>query len=331
MNYLRSRIEIVLRLVWRGRWNAISRAELRWSFGPGAVVGLALLAVFLYGGAIWLGTGSSLSAAIEGARIVVALGWFANIILRTNSVSRLFVLDEKMGVTQGWLLTSLPRGELLWARLAGRSVAGPLAILLMLPIYFLAALGLPGEVFGCFVCGHLARFATFGAPAVVDAASVAFAVPLAVLAASADIAVGMAAVAASLPGALQRVYLRRIFSDFLRSLSGNLRLLLQGLGHMVWFLLIEGACVALTLAAFPLGRSLATAGGLQYYDWTASAGDGVSPAGRWPLIAVVGLFLAAAVFAGVLLARWLLARASVRLAARNFDDALTNDRAEGGG
>jgi hypothetical protein len=156
--------------------------------------------------------------------------------------------------------------------------------------------------------------------------TVATAVPLALMAAAADIAAGMAAVSAALPGALQRVYLRSIFADFGRALSGYLGLLFRGLGQMAWFLLLEGACAALALIAFPLGEALASDAGLSNYSWTSIPYNGVEPVGWWPLAALVELLLAAAVCAGTLSARWLLARASVRLAARSFDEALIEDR-----
>jgi hypothetical protein len=302
-------VERALRRLWGPRWNAIARGEFRMSFTDGAVVGLAVFAllvdgavaaVWIWGGPVWAG---------QSARLVAVLAWFVAAGFTAGPMGQLFMLDEKLGTTEGWLLTPAPRQEILWARLAGHSAQGPLLILGLFPVYCVAAASLHGAFHGLFVCGHLARLAGSFGPADFTIPSVAAAAPVALLAMLADMAAGLAMGASAAGQALHRAGGRGILlSHPGKWLQWQMATFMDSLALTTISLLIEGGAAAVSglAAVWMMG-----AASLPLWSGT-----------------VIGLALGAVLAALLADRRLALTATRVKFAADRYDEALIRDGPE---
>lgn len=300
------RLERLLRRVHGARWNAVARAEYRLGGGrrtlPGAL-GPAALAYVLIAG---LGLSQGLEAFF-GVTLMVVCGaglWVLG--APTGSMNRLFLLARDQGVLDAWIMLPMPREELLRLRLAGRVGARPLLVLALFPLHLVTAAALPVRWAPLFVCGHVARIGAFVVAAdgglEPTLASVLAAAPVAALAVVADCVLLEASGAAILLRALQQFAGRRLFRDFDRWRAEWPPLFLAGSGMALLFLLLEGAVAgASALASF---ACVGLPGPVEVVFWVGFA------AGAGALL--------------VLLRRWL-ARLTLALAARSFDDVLIRD------
>ena len=301
---LRIAVERLARRVWRGRWSAIAHAEFRRNVGWHTAIGVGLLAALGLGLVGWLWWLKGLAAAGAAARVVLGVAWVLAVTVNSNLVARMFALDDRLEVTEAWLLTSEHRETILWARLAGLSAPGPLLLLALAPLYPLAALGLPGGLHPLFVCGHFARGACAFGSQEPGAISFAAAFPLAAVALLADMVAAGAAGPASLSGALYQAARQRLS---LLPFVGLFR---------YWSLFMDSVAMGLLLLVAEGGFAIAAGGWL----WLTSSWP-FSPAPK----AVLGLAAACAMGTLLVAVRLRLMAANVRVAARRHDEALISD------
>jgi hypothetical protein len=297
-------IEPALRRLWGRRWDAVARAESRVGLSPGSAGTVLFLALAAWGGAVWALLGAEdFRTAAAVARGIASAGWFLAMAMNGSHLQGMFVLDSRLGVTEAWLLTSAPREDVLWSRLAGRSMSGPLMVLLMAPVYVLGAMGLDGRQYPLYVLGHVARMVSVqplpgggGLPALLAA------LPVGLAAAASDaLLLGMLA-SGSLCTALLDVSRRRFWSDLRRSF-------VQGTG-------LHFRLLAVTLLALLAEAALGALAGL--WLWL---GDELTAPAR----VLAGLPLAAAVGAAAGLTRTWLMRRQVEIAASHYDAIMLED------
>ena len=250
-----------MRRLWRSRWNGVARADFRRHFGLKTVATVVLLALLFQGVVVWVAIRWNLEVAGVTSRVILTLAWFLAAAIMTAPVSTMFMLDNKLNVTEAWLMTSGTREDLLWSRLAGLSAVGPLLVLLLAPLYFLAAATIPAEQCGYFVCGHLARIFSFapigpaydasGLPALdTPWTSLLAAGPVAAAAMIADLSAALLLHASMLTGGLQQVSTRRFFSNFGRFFRQSLGLFGKQFGLGLAWLLLEVGVVMLAVWGF---------------------------------------------------------------------------------
>jgi hypothetical protein len=302
-------VERALRKLWGPRWNAIARGEFLRSFSTDSILVLAIL-VFLMNGVVvtvWIWDGPTVAGWV--ARGLVALSWFVVVGMTSGPMGRMFALDDKLGTTEGWLLTSAPRQKLLWARLAGQSAQGPLLIIGLFPVYCVAAASLRGAALGLFVCGHVARPCGFSVPVDFTIPSMVAAAPVALLAMLADASATILMGANGSASAVENVGT----GDLVTSIIGSwwrwgTRSFLVQLGITALTVLVEGGCAAVS--------------GLAAYWMTTNA--------HLPAWAetVIGLAFGAVLAALLVDRRLALAGSNIDFAAEHYDEALIRDEPE---
>jgi hypothetical protein len=228
------------------RWNAMARAEFRRHFSTGTIAGMIGVMVLAYGGAaaalIWADSFRTASAIVRG---ITWICWALSFGYTTLPVQRMFVQDRELGVTEQWLLTPLPRREVLASRAAGTVLNGPFFVLLMAPLYFVGAAGLSSAQYGLFALGHLARlFSLAPAPGEMVPAEVLFSAPVAVLAMLTDISMCVYSSFGALTGALQTASRKHFWKDIARSFTQMWELTLYSFGWGMLMIAVEGICGA---------------------------------------------------------------------------------------
>jgi len=301
---LERHLQPLLCRLWGRHWDAVARAEARSALGWGAALTALALALTAWAGAILALTfAEDFRTAAAVARGIVSAGWFLALAVNASHLQKMFVLDNRLGVTEAWLLTSAPREDLLWSRLAGRCAGGPLTVLLMAPVYVLGAMGLDGGQFPLFIQGHVARMASvWPLPGGGGPGAWLGALPVGLAAAAGDALLVAALSPGSLATALLNVNRRRFWSDFARSF-------LQGTG-------LHLRVLAMSMLALLGETLLGTVAGL-----VAWAGEGLPAAAR----TLAGLALAAPIAAAAAAVRLRLMRWNVRAAADHYDAIMLED------
>ena len=301
---MRSAVESALRRVWGARWNGVARAEFRRSFGLGSVAGVWLLTLPFYAASVWaLAAAPDFSTASAIVRGLLGVNWLVCVWLAGVPVQRMLVLDNRLGVTDAWLMTSEPRGAILLSRLAGRSATVPIYLLLLLPLYVVGAAGMSGAEYPLFVTGHVGRFIAVTPPeAPLRAAGWTAAGPIAVMAVFCDLSAALLSGSTVLGRALRRVGRKRFWRDPARTFIEGLQL---GMSSF-WI-----SVVSIAAEVFVAGGALA---------WCIAAWEWPEP--RRALVGA-GLAVPACVILAAL--RLLLVRPSANAAGASYDAVMLED------
>jgi len=300
---LNQRLEPLMRRIWGRRWSVISRAEYRRHFDTGTVATMTATALLCYGGAIAAIIWSDIQTASAIIRGITWVGWVLAVVWSTLPVQKMFVLDRKLNVTEQWLLTPLPRREILGARAAGSALIGAFMIVLLAPLYIIGAAGLSSAQYPLFAVGHLARIFTFvPAPGGILPTEVMVSVAVAVMAMVNDVTMCVFSSFGALTGALQAVCRKRFWEDINRSFIQTWEITLWSFGTGMLMLAIEGICGA-------------AAGAFCFIAWRKSTFD----------YAVWGSGLSLAVIVIAVAQRHMLRPFYERLAGRYHDAVLLED------